>query len=169
MTASAPTQGHAESQPVGFQELRTRVSFFLPRRSIQEEQAVRSVIAYLQTQLNGDPPVTGFTHSSFPMTVFSGFWWNDDRAEWQRERVILFTVDYDVDLEDRRLAAALGRLYRVIQRRYERYGSPQQVVWIITNGVVRFGSEIGDVPDPEGAPKAPETGPQTATDPPQGD
>lgn len=122
----------------GFGDARTRVTVFLPVNDNSEEKAIRSVIDYLQQQRENRIPVTGFTRSQLPDAVFAGYWWSDTKSKWDEERVVSFTVDYGLLLDERQLARTLGRLRQVIERRYAQYGSVQEEIWIIAQRVVRY-------------------------------
>lgn len=116
-------------------EARTRITFFLPARTPSEELAVYAITRYLEQQRSNQVAITGFTHSQFPDTVFSGYWWDD---QWYREGIALFIIDYDLPPEDRSLRQTLRRLRQTIERRYKSYDSVQQEVWIVAERVLRY-------------------------------
>ncbi len=124
-------------KPEGLHEPRTRVTFFLPYGA-REEKAIRSIIDYLQRQRKSRIAVTGFTQSIFPDTVFAGQWWSKKKKKWDRERVVLFVVDYDRHLGDKPLTLALGRLKGVIADRYKRNRKPQREIWLIAESARRY-------------------------------
>ena len=68
---------------------KTRVTFFLPQNTPQEEKAIRAIVDYLKKQQeNTTIPVTGFTYSMLNDPVFTGEWfW---KGSWRPERVVLF-------------------------------------------------------------------------------
>lgn len=116
-------------------EVRTRVTFFLPARTLTEELAARAIARYLEQQRKRRVAVTGFTRSQFPDTVFSGYWWD---GEWNREGVALFVIDYGLPLETPRLEQAIRRLRQIIERRYRSYGSEQSEIWLVAQRVIRY-------------------------------
>lgn len=123
---------------IGLHEARTRVTFFLPLNNQAEEKVVNAVIRYLKSQRKAKIPVTGFTHSLLIDAPFYGYWWSDEQAKWQQERVILLVVDYGSALDNAKLRQALGRLKQTIQRFYRQYGSVQEEVWLIAQRVTRY-------------------------------
>jgi len=126
----------AAELPRGLHDHRTRVTFLPPLNDNREEKAVHAVIRYLQAQRESRIPLTGFTYSMLNDPVFTGFWWSG--SNWVPDRVVLFIIDYALSLDDPRLSGVLGRLKRVIERRYTQYGNPQQEVWIIAQRATRY-------------------------------
>lgn len=122
----------------GLRETRTRVTFFLPANNPQEQDAVKSTIDYLESQRTTGVRVSGFTRSQFTDPVYIGYWWSDKHRKWYRERVVLFLIDYGLNLEDESLSRALNRLKRAILKSYRACGSRQEEIWIIAERAQRL-------------------------------
>jgi len=118
-----------------YPEIRTRITFFLPVNNDREHRAASAIIRYLRQQRKRHVVVSGFTHSQFPDTVFTGYWWSD---QWIREGIVLFVVDYQFALDSRELQQALRRLKQTIKQRYESYGSKQEEIWVIGERVIHY-------------------------------
>jgi len=117
-------------------EVRTRVTFFLPVANPRQDLAVQRVIAYLTRQRSRRIPVTGFTHSQFPDTVFSGLWWDDRNRKWIPDPVALFIVDYLISPNN--LESALSRLKKAVADAYKQFDEDQEELWIVSERVIRY-------------------------------
>jgi len=125
--------------PSGFDEPRTRVTFFLPVKNAAEEKALKAVKQYLEDQkVRRIAPVTGLTFSQSPNAVFSGHYWSKENQKWYREGVVMFIVDYSERREEDEFVSAIDELAVCIVEAYENAGSHQEEIWIIAESVARF-------------------------------
>lgn len=125
-------------EPPGLHEARTRVTLFLPAARASEKKAILALLRYLERQRTRRIAVTGHTRSNIADPVFFGSWWSKEKGKWYREPVVHLIVDYATHLENQRLAQALGRLRRTIEREYVDRESEQDVIWIMAQRVTRL-------------------------------
>lgn len=119
-------------------EARTRVTFFLPVGTSDQILAAMEVQRYLKSLTGTGLPVTGFTHSVFKDPSFIGKWWSPETGAWVPDHVSMFIIDYGTTLDDSALDRAVNRLKRAIQRRYAKFGSPQEEIWVIAQRAMRY-------------------------------
>jgi hypothetical protein len=123
----------------GHHEDRTREVCNLPVRNASEEKAFKSILAFVRDQQKEGIGVSGYTFSA-PDT-FYGYWWDDRRGCWVEDKIILLTVDYQISIGDptaRSISQQVSALKDVISKRYRRYGSEQDEVWIVASPVSRY-------------------------------
>lgn len=119
------------------EELRTRVTFFLPAGERPHKQAVRATMRYLERQQTSALPVDGYTLSKRALPVFDGGCLAGT-GDWENDPIVLFIVDYLCDVDDVRLDRSLRRLEQFILAEYGRRGKAQRTVWIVAQRVLVF-------------------------------
>jgi len=127
----------------GLHDRRTRVTFLIPLNNEGEENAIHDVIAYLEQQRTGSLRVTGFTRSKLAPTTFTGYWWvggkTNETENLKPEEVVLFIIDYECTLDDRRLSPTLEGLRQSIDDAYFRHTRQRQKeIWIIAQEAVHY-------------------------------
>lgn len=127
----------------GFLETRTRVSIFLPHKTVDQRKAFLAVLRYLESQRTRRTPVTGYTTSSQHLDIFKGAWWGtepgdppESRERWVGDWLVKLIIDYEGNAED--CEGAIGRFRAQILKLYEDYGTPQSEIWIVAQPVRRY-------------------------------
>ena len=130
----------------GLHEERVRVIIHLPHSSANQAKAFRDILKYIKQQRTKAIPVTGYTHSSFRPSVYTGFWWGvpDEqygqagaKDTWVRDDIVVLMVDLQMSFQDDRLSDLLARLKNKIFEIYQRHKSQQEEVWIVSHGMFR--------------------------------
>ena len=123
----------------GQHEDRTRVICTLPLRSLAEERAFKAVIAYVRDQQQKGIGIDGYTYST--PGAYSGYWWSTETSNWVQDKIVLLFVDYKISLGDPKapaIAEEITELKVKIHGFYERYGSPQEEVWVVAHPIMRY-------------------------------
>jgi hypothetical protein len=126
---------------LGIHEERTRIVFFLPNNNPAEADAVNGVLALLKQRHRpprGRGKITGFTYSRSLPAAFEGFYWSATRRRWIMDRLVLLTVDHEVNITDPRLHAEIDEWKQTISQLYSEQGSRQEEIWVITHPVWRY-------------------------------
>ena len=125
------------TQESGQHEDRTRVIGHLPLNNSAEEKAVKNIIDYVEAQRRNRIGIEGYTYSA--ASAFYGRWWSSEARGWMEDKIILLIVDYKIPLTDKRfsLSEKVAELQRVIHESYDRYGRPQEEVWVVAHPVIR--------------------------------
>lgn len=114
--------------------------FNLPIEDENEELAINYIISYLQNQRTQRIGLGGFTHSLLKNPVFRGFWWSKVRQQWIKDRLVLFVIDYHLDIDDPLLIQHLRTLKITIAVAYRTYGSLQEEIWLVSYKILRYAS-----------------------------
>ncbi|MDO8486297.1 MAG: hypothetical protein Q7S77_01190 [Candidatus Staskawiczbacteria bacterium] len=149
-------------------ERRVRVTFFLVAETEGQRNAVLELISYLEEQYvylssygESELPVTGFTHSAihsstihrkgrihskmFEKGIFWGHWWTEDEDDIGQislmpiiERVVFFLIDFPAVAEEWKTDENINFLKTKIFQTYEKWGSPQEEIWIVKQDIYRY-------------------------------
>jgi hypothetical protein len=128
----------SHTRSVARHEERIRVTCNLPLNSTAEEKAAKKVLAYLE-DLHDEPlGIQGFTHSDLYPPIFYGYWWDSEDKGWIDDKIAILIIDYKIGFrDDTSLSEKILELKKVIHKAYARYGSGQDVVWVVAHRVIR--------------------------------
>jgi len=81
--------------------------------------------------------VEGYTYSD--PNAFLGRWWSSSLPGWMSDKVVLLITDLKIALTDQHvsLGERIAELKNTIHQSYEKYGRPQEEIWIVSFRVSR--------------------------------
>lgn len=123
---------------VGLHEERVRVICHLPCGNDKEEHAFYDIIKYLQSQVDAEIPVTGYTHSAIRPCPFFGYWFGKPprsprraHRRWVEDKVVLMMIDYQLNFTDMRVSALVKALSEKLVVAYQENDCKQKEFWIV--------------------------------------
>jgi hypothetical protein len=122
---------------IGLHEVRTRVMCNLPVNHRNEEKAFFTVLDYLNELRHQGIGVSGYTHSVLRPSAFLGYWWPETATEPVRDRIVLCTIDFLLDVNSPELSLQVTRLKQAIRKWYRHHSSPQDEIWVVAHPILR--------------------------------
>jgi hypothetical protein len=120
-------------------EYRTRVMCYLPANNAAEVKVVYDLINHLEKQRKQPLGLLGFTRSAFAPPVYAGYWRHSIKEKLLQEKVVVFTLDYDADIEKGAVLQAAAQLKTFIRNAYQRHtGIEQDEIWMVAQPIVRI-------------------------------
>jgi hypothetical protein len=126
------------SEVKGEHEDRTRVIGHLPLNNAAEEKAFKDIVAFLEAQRKKKIGVEGYTCSD--PNAFFGRWWSSGNTGWMSDKIVLLIADFKIALTDQHvsLSEKVTDLKNIVHQSYEKYGRPQEEVWVVAFRVNRY-------------------------------
>jgi hypothetical protein len=126
------------TRATGEHEDRTRVICHLPLNDAEEERALKDIIAFLESQRKKKIGVEGYTYSD--PSAFFGRWWSSSHTGWMSDSVVLLITDFKIALTDQHvsLGEKVAELKNTVHQSYEKYGRPQEEIWVVSFRVSRY-------------------------------